>query len=173
MRKPLDIKAAIASAATTGALGYVRLPSARFFGFFGTYAVTQDWVLPDCGVYPDEKIELEDHEGRVVLVFNTSGLMEIRKGFIWDGPSAIAWDRKENLKASAGHDGGFRGTRSGKFGDMWEAVQKHFDVLYGAMCAQAGMWSWWAKVNEWAVRWRGRNSAKPQPEDQLQERHAP
>lgn len=147
-------------------LKYVRLPGASFFGFFGTYMVTEDWILPDCGFYPPEIVEALDFDGNVAVSLAPNGLLHIRKGMAFDGPSSIAWDRKENMQPSGVHDGLYRISRTGKV-KRWRRLKLVADKLYGRHCYESGMWKWWSKANEWAVRVGGRKSAKPQPEQQL------
>lgn len=148
---------------------YIRLPSASFFGFFGTYEIVEDWAMKDCGFYPEELVEAFDYSGAVVVSLEPSGRLTLFQGMVFDGPSAIAWDRKENIEPSAVHDGLYRLCRTGLV-KAWRKLQLIADKLYGKQCHQCGMWKWWAKLNEWAVRWKGRKSARPQAEEQLQVR---
>ena len=94
------------------------------------------------------RIESEDiHDPWVRLCKN--GLLEIRAGYAWDGPSGPTIDTKSTMRASLVHDALYQLMRAGKLTqDARDAADKLlFDLLIQDRC-----WEWRAKLWLWTVR---------------------
>lgn len=72
------------------------------------------------------------------VVLRTDGVLELLKGFAWDGPSGPVIDRESNMIASGGHDGLYRLMRKRLLHyTMWSLA----DECYGAWLKDGGAWS--------------------------------
>lgn len=71
-----------------------------------------------------------------------NGLVLIRAGYPWDGPSGPTWDRKENIEGSLVHDAWYECIRAGL---LPMSSRPAADALMAKMCVAAGMNPTWAK----------------------------
>jgi hypothetical protein len=72
-----------------------------------------------------------------------TGILTIRKGYAWDGPSGPAIDTKNFMRGSLVHDALYQFLRNGMIGPKWRDPA---DQLLRKMCREDGMsWvrSWW------------------------------
>ena len=83
-------------------------------------------------IYPDVDL-ISDF-----VILRTNGVLELLKGFAWDGTSGPVIDRKTNHRAGAGHDGLYRLMRKG-FLDChnWPLA----DAMFAKWLKEGGAWS--------------------------------
>ena len=96
------------------------------------------------------------------LSVSDAGLLTIRKGYPWDGPSGPTKDRRENMVPALVHDALYELCRASVV--PWQPCKLYADRLICKMCIAAGMRPWWARNFYYrGLRWFGDSSAKPQP----------
>ncbi len=78
------------------------------------------------------------------IYLNKSGLLIIRKGYAWDGPSGPTFDTATFMRGSLVHDALYQLIREGK---LDERYRKYADYLLKELCLQDGMW----KIRAWYV----------------------
>ncbi len=99
-----------------------------------------------------------------LLTIDTSGLLKIKKGYSWDGPSGPTFDTKNFMRGSLVHDALYQLMREEKID---QDQRKRADEILKEICRESGMSrirAWWVYVG---VRIGGAGSAKPDI------RHAP
>lgn len=99
-----------------------------------------------------------------LLTIDTSGLLKIRKGYSWDGPSGPTIDTKNFMRGSLVHDALYQLMREKKID---QEQRKRADEILKEICRESGMSkirAWWVYVG---VRIFGTGSARPDI------RHAP
>lgn len=73
------------------------------------------------------------------LAMTTDGLLTIREGYAWDGPSGPTIDTKSSMRASLVHDALYQLMRE-------ELISMHnrpiADELFYQICLEDGMWKW-------------------------------
>ena len=89
------------------------------------------------------------------------GLLTVKRGYSWDGPSGPTVDTKNSMRASLAHDALYQIERSGHLGQEWRLAA---DRLLYDLCIQDGMWRIRAKAWLWAVRTFAAGAAKRQAE---------
>jgi hypothetical protein len=83
------------------------------------------------------------------LVMTTVGLLTIKKGYAWDGPSGPTFDTENFMRGSLVHDALYQLIREEKFGsriDEKERAREKSDNLLRDLCKRDGMSSvraWW------------------------------
>jgi len=101
---------------------------------------------------PKEAIDL----GFVKL--SKDGLLSIKSGYSWDGPSGPTIDTKNFMRGSLVHDALYQLLRE----ECIEQDKRDYsDRLLQQICLECGMWkirAWWVY---WALRLFGASSAKP------------
>lgn len=86
------------------------------------------------------------------------GVLTVRKGYAWDGPSGPAIDTKNFMRGSLVHDALYQFLREGK---LPQAHRETADRLLQAICIEDGMTalrSWWVYQG---VRFGGGPAADP------------
>jgi hypothetical protein len=86
------------------------------------------------------------------------GVLLIKKGYAWDGPSGPAIDTLNFMRGSLVHDALYQLIRRGYLSELY---RKHADVLLKQMCKEDGMSSlraWWVYNG---VRFGGKYAADP------------
>lgn len=84
--------------------------------------------------------------------FKKSGLMIIRSGYAWDGPSGPTIDTKSSMRASLVHDAFYQLIRNKL---LPIKLRANVDFLFYRLLLKDGMWKWRAKlwhreVSKWA-----------------------
>ena len=79
----------------------------------------------------------------------TTGLLYIRKGYAWDGPSGPAIDTPSFMQASLVHDALYQLMREGLVDINY---RKDADLMLYKIAREDGMWSLRALWTYWAVR---------------------
>ena len=81
--------------------------------------------------------------GTIYISLNASGVLDIAKGYAWDGPSGIAFDTLNFMRGSMIHDALYQLVREGHL----EPFNKDaIDRLLQAICIEDGMSrlrAWW------------------------------
>lgn len=77
------------------------------------------------------------------IELNLEGLLLVKSGYAWDGPSGPTYDRKENMRGSLGHDALYQLIRNGLLDKKW---RKRADEYMCIWCIEDGMWKPWAKL---------------------------
>jgi len=116
------------------------------------YTLADDYAFPTTGLTVPENIDL----GFVVL--NTDGLLTIRKGYAWDGPSDPAIDTKNFLRPSLIRDALYQLMREEK---LPQTCRLRADEILREECRENGMCkprAWWVFK---AVRLWGEKSVRP------------
>jgi hypothetical protein len=93
-----------------------------------------------------------------VLAISPNGLLTIRPGYAWDGPSGPAIDTKNFMRGSLVHDALYQLMREQKI-DQGQRLRA--DEILRDICLEAGM----SKIRAWwvfkGVRLGAANAAKP------------
>lgn len=99
------------------------------------------------------------------VVLTSSGLLTIKSGYQWDGPSGPTFDTKTFMRGSLVHDGLYQLLREGLLGardsQAWSNNRRLADLELVDICKQDGM-NWIRR--QWvygALRWGGRSAAEP------------
>lgn len=90
-----------------------------------------------------------------------NGILEIKSGYAWDGPSGPTFDTPDFMRGSLVHDALYQLIREGK---LPQSVRDDADELLRLCCIEDGMWSvraWWVYM---AVRIEGWRSTDPRSE---------
>lgn len=70
------------------------------------------------------------------IELDETGLLTIRSGYAWDGPSGPTWDTPSAMGGSCAHDGLYQLMRMGLVDLKWRAAA---DLLYRRICLEDGM----------------------------------
>ncbi len=93
------------------------------------------------------------------IILSPNGVLAIRKGYAWDGPSGPTFDSKSSMRGSLVHDAFYQLERE-------ELIslkdRRKIDELLHDICIEDGMWKWRADLWLWAVRKFGIFSANPE-----------
>jgi len=73
------------------------------------------------------------------IALSKSGVLFIRKGYAWDGPSGPTIDTKSSMRASLIHDALYQLMREGHLGGYYRGAAD--EELY-RLCIEDGMWKW-------------------------------
>lgn len=89
------------------------------------------------------------------------GILEIEKGYAWDGASGPTWDDKTNQRGSLVHDALYQILRALKLKKVRHAeVRKFADEKLIELCLEDGMWRIRAWLWHKAIRLLGIRSSK-------------
>ena len=79
-----------------------------------------------------------------------SGLLVVRPGYAWDGPSGPTYDSKNSIRASLAHDALYQLMRMKLVDVGWRTDA---DILLDSILKQDGMWAarrwYWLKGVQW------------------------
>jgi len=92
------------------------------------------------------------------IILSTEGILLIKKGYAWDGPSGPAIDTKTFMRGSLVHDALYQLIREGK---LWPSCRALADAEMKKICKESGMCSaraWWTFHG---VRWFASFAADP------------
>jgi Protein of unknown function (DUF1353) len=102
---------------------------------------------------PNEIIEI-----RPVITLDPNGLLTIKKGYAWDGPSGPTIDTPNFMRGSLVHDALYQLMRAEL---LPQANREYADILLREVCIESGMSRSRAWVVYFAVRRFGASSAAP------------
>ena len=121
------------------------------------YTIGAKYVL-----YSDATIELSFGPPKTIvhehITFNSNGLLEVRKGFPWDGMSGGVPDTKRNMRASLAHDVLYKLMRLGLLPLSFRSLA---DEELKVLCIQDRVWEWVASMYHWGLGVGGTGSALP------------
>jgi hypothetical protein len=122
------------------------------------YQLKQDYTLTNSGILPNASIDTQ------FIKLDASGVLWIRAGYAWDGPSGPTIDTKNFMRGSLVHDALYQLMREGHL-DL-TIHRDPADRLLQTLCLEDGMnqlRAWW--VYE-AVKRFGKPSANPSQDHQ-------
>jgi hypothetical protein len=105
-----------------------------------------------------------EHIAHDFIILATNGVLMIKAGYAWDGPSGPTVDTKSFMRGSLVHDAIYQLMRSRHLDVGWRETADNELVR---ICKEDGMWSlrrWWVLR---AVRLAGESGAKWQVEETL------
>lgn len=94
------------------------------------YQITEMYRM-QTGIYPEKEIHTE------YISLYTNGLLIIRKGYSYDGPSGIAIDTKNFMRGSLEHDAFYQLMRMGL---LPQSYRIKADKRLRDVCIEDGMW---------------------------------
>ena len=106
-------------------------------------------------------IPKEDVGTKHYIELNTEGMLVIKKGYAWDGPSGPTWDTPSFMRGSLVHDALYQILRNNFLEQKWEKwrkeARKEADKELRRICREDGM----SRIRAWYVyqavsRWGGR-----------------
>ena len=93
------------------------------------------------------------------------GLLQVKKGYAWDGASGPTFDTKSSMKASMVHDVFCVAMRDHRLSyDKW---QDKVNAFFRQMCIDAGMWEWRAKLWHAAVEFADAGNPRQGPDREV------
>lgn len=92
------------------------------------------------------------------LRLETNGLLYIKKGYCWDGPSGPTFDTPSSMRGSLVHDALYQLIRMGLLPFSSREVA---DELFYAICLEDGMWRWRAWLWYRTVKKAAASAAEP------------
>ena len=107
------------------------------------YQLVEDAIYQTT-IYPFKEIITE------YICLSMSGLLWVKEGYAFDGPSGPTVDRKTNMRGSLFHDAGYQLMREGYLDEL--IYRPQFDNLLHAIWIEDGMWSLVADVEVAAVK---------------------
>ncbi len=91
------------------------------------------------------------------ISLSEEGLLTVKVGYAWDGPSGPVLDRKSTMRAALVHDALYQMMRQGALdAKKW---REPADALFRQMCIEDGVWRWLAAVYYRALRRFGESAA--------------
>jgi hypothetical protein len=125
----------------------------RFSSPDAKYEVTANSYV-DLGRFFPDGAPVFDIEGGALA---ENGLVLIRKGFRWDGPSGPALDTADFMRGSCVHDLGYQAMRLRVISTVW---RDEFDEAMRAVASNDGMPRWYGWLAFTAVRLFAARAAK-------------
>jgi hypothetical protein len=92
------------------------------------------------------------------ITLSKTGVLSMKAGYAWDGASGPAVDRKATKRGSLVHDALYQLLRMEK---LPQDLRHDADHIYSQLCAEDGMWAWWARRHLNALSLFGGPSADP------------
>jgi hypothetical protein len=114
------------------------------------YQLAEDYVI-QTNIIPDDLITTE------FIDLSANGILTIRDGYAWDGPSGPTVDTKTFMRGSLVHDAFYQLMREGH---LDKSCRNKADRLLKDLCKQDGMCSirtWWVYNG---VKWFAEGAAK-------------
>jgi hypothetical protein len=122
------------------------------------YQLSETYTI-QTGITPEE-----DYSGRFIT-FSKSGVLTIKEGYAWDGPSGPTFDTKNFMRGSLVHDALYQAIR---LGVLSRSQRPYVDKLLRKICLEDGMSSirsWWVFKG---VSWFADDAAFPSAEHQIE-----
>lgn len=113
------------------------------------YQVQRDWAVKT-SIIPKKDINVD------YLCMGMTGILRIKRGYAWDGPSGPTLDTDSAMKASLAHDALYQLIRDHY---LTSADRKAADELLRDICIDEGMWKPRAWVWYYSVRSAGKKSS--------------
>ncbi len=93
------------------------------------------------------------------IELNTEGVLVIKKGYAWDGPSGPTIDIPSFMRGSLVHDALYQLLREKEIVQKW---RDEADEELRRICRVDGMWRIYSNWVHWAVRKFGKTGADPE-----------
>lgn len=90
------------------------------------------------------------------VTLRTDGMLCIKNGYCWDGPSGPAMDTKSAMRGSLVHDACYQLMREKIIGI---SHREPVDRLYVDICQEDGMSSFRARYQYWGIHWFAKSAA--------------
>ena len=115
------------------------------------------------------KIPIRRYKGKKIrqgfIKLTVTGILTLKKGYAWDGPSGPAIDTDNFMRGSLVHDALYQLMRKQRLdGDTW---RDQADRILQQMCIEDGMWrvrAWWVYKS---VSMFGASAADPANEKEI------
>lgn len=123
------------------------------------YQLAEDYAV-DVGIRPEKMLR------SAFLSLSPAGVLTIKRGYAWDGPSGPAIDTKNFMRSSLVHDALYQMLRQRKIAPDY---RKAADKLLQAICREDGMSAiraWWVYEG---VRYGGGLAADPDNDNPILE----
>ena len=101
----------------------------------------------------------------IFMSLTENGMLTIRKGYAWDGPSGPTIDTPDFMRGSLVHDVLYQLMRLGALD--YKIYRKRADEILREICLEDGMSAFRAWYVYQAVEWFGESFAKPNPEPEV------
>ena len=123
------------------------------------YQLVEEYLLT-VSVTPDDAVEVDEF-----IDLSTEGVLVIKKGYAWDGPSGPTIDTKNFMRGSLVHDALYQLMRAERLSkDQW---REEADLELKRICLKDGMSrirAWWVHRG---VRLGGDPSASPESRKEI------
>jgi len=123
------------------------------------YQLVEEYSLT-VSVTPDDAVEVDEF-----IDLSTEGVLVIKKGYAWDGPSGPTIDTKNFMRGSLVHDALYQLMRAKKLSkDQW---REEADLELKRICLKDGMSrirAWWVHIG---VRLGGGSSASTESRKEI------
>ena len=83
------------------------------------------------------------------ITLNVDGVLTVKSGYAWDGPSGPTFDRKTNMRGSVAHDALYQLIRQKWLGEAW---RENADDYIAECWIKDGMWKWLANSEKKALK---------------------
>lgn len=123
------------------------------------YQLRQDYVIQTSVLPMSGKDVITEF-----ICLSARGLLWIKDGYAWDGPSGPTWDSPSTMRSSLVHDAVYQLLREELVSQKFRVV---IDEKFHDLCIEDGMWSWRAKVWHVLVRDLAMSAANPENEKKI------
>jgi len=121
------------------------------------YQLAEDFELL-VPIRPERDLSVE------YISLNKAGLLKVKEGYAWDGPSGPTVDRPTNMRGSLAHDALYQLIRAGL---LPLSARDQADAVLYACWVEDGMYPWLAKAEVWAVDKFAADAARPHSEHRI------
>jgi hypothetical protein len=108
----------------------------KYIRWYGCYKLYENYVV-QTNLRPVQAIETR------YILLSVDGLLTIKKGYVWDGPSGPTFNTPSSMRGSLGHDAKYQLIRMLLLNYQLKAIVDH--ELYND-CIEDKMWKWRAKL---------------------------
>jgi hypothetical protein len=117
------------------------------------YQLAEDYKIK-INIKPKESIDTE------FIALNTDGILIVKSGYAWDGPSGPVIDSKKNLRGSLVHDALYQLMRQRKIAQA--KYKDKADRLFEKLCKTDGVPASFARIYYEALKKLGKPATKPE-----------
>lgn len=118
------------------------------------YQLAEDFELA-VPIFPKSDVVTE------YISLTTKGILHVKAGYAWDGPSGPTYDRPTNMRGSLPHDALYQLIRQGY---LTMKDRPASDKVLLECWKEDGMWRWLANTETWFVRKAAGSAARPHSE---------
>ncbi len=124
------------------------------------YQLAQNYQI-HTSIRPDTDIETE------FIDLNIEGVLVLRSGYAWDGPSGPVRDKPENMRASLVHDALYQLIRQDKL--CLTTHRQAADLLFKTICKEDGVYQFTAHAYYLILRQFGHYFAHPKSRNTIKQ----